>query len=1345
MECSFSHLLSGSFSFTAYFKQPKNRRRWRLLSALMLLTSLHPLSLPATYAATIQNSQEVTSTSAASYAVASTVPQSPNSIIAAFGTQLARATEAAASQPLPLTLAATTVTVRDSAGTSRQAPLFFVSAFQVNYLIPEGTASGTAQVTITSTLLNNDQVISRGTLRVASTGPAIFAANANGSGVPAALTGRLNASGVFNFDSQPPFEPDAANPGLLQPRPVDPGTDAQPAFLILYGTGLRNAPAGTVRVIIGGIEVIPDFIGVTPGFTGLDQVNVRIPTALRGRGRVDFSVVANGIASNSLTINIAGTTGTPPSITSFSINNGALAGQTLTINGSGFSTDMTRNIVRFGNAQARVISATATQMSIIVPFGAESGQVTLQTPQGEARTSSSFSVKTSISGIVQTTGTASTLPVPMENVTLRVLEDNISVRTSRQGVFIIPDVRPGQKTIAVDPGTTNSSPPFPSVTLKMNVANNRDNQMAQPVSMQQITGQGIPVGVGGPIAPPEPGRIRKRTPGNPLFASITDGNVTLDIPTGVRVEFPGGKSVGRVNLTKLEKSRLPAISLPSGVYSSTIVQITPIGAQFTPGASLSFPNPDPTRLNAGAKVDFYRYDEDEGKFIKRGTGTVSSDNARVVSDGRIVDEASYWFAAAAGGVTTVAGRVVDTLDFPLPGVKVTVNGRGDTTDENGGFIIPDVATAGGSQIQVEAVLPQQFGTPPRSISAPTQVVEGGVTNVGKIPMSDTNQPGLVLSPFALRISPQATTAAFSVTLTQPAPAGGLSVSLLSLDTSVATVPSSVTIPAGQTTASFNATRRGTGFTVIGATATLNGSAVDGISILVIPQAGPVLSAVTPNIVPVDKFVTISGTGFSGFPENNVAVILRNGTIENIADPDENEIVQDQSGRPALKVRIPSVTNGAAQIAVAVADNLTGIISELSTPLNLTITTNNVGAPVLTSLSPASGKPKDNVTINGSGFSTFPDSNFVIFRQNGLDIDAEVLQASTTQLVVRVPSILISQGSATVFVSTEALDGSESPASNALDFTVTANPVAPTTPTLSSIVNNQTGSASGRDGEFIRVQGANFGLNFFDMETGDPGNSDPFITILLFYQGGQLASFGAPFQVTNSSQFFAEIPSGLRAGQTQITAITFDLESGLISNESSPVTFNITVSSPLIIDEDEPNDSPETATFAPPYSIIQGNADSEDPGDLTVTIPGVVTDYTVQDLFSLSLTQNSNLQLVLDFEQARDLDLFIFNARPNANGGYTIVDYAANASGTRESISRSLPAGDYLIGVACDGPFSLYDLAVTVNNGTLAPPEPLSAASSENITHPARIESFAIRQTKDERIQKQWRPRPLKQQ
>jgi hypothetical protein len=123
--------------------------------------------------------------STASYAGGSFAAES---IVSGFGTDLATTTLQVGTQPLPVSLGGTSITVKDSAGISRPAPLIGVSPGQVNYLIPVQTALGPATVTVTS----GDGTVSSGTLMIVPVAPGLFSANFNGQGVAAA--GALRAS-----------------------------------------------------------------------------------------------------------------------------------------------------------------------------------------------------------------------------------------------------------------------------------------------------------------------------------------------------------------------------------------------------------------------------------------------------------------------------------------------------------------------------------------------------------------------------------------------------------------------------------------------------------------------------------------------------------------------------------------------------------------------------------------------------------------------------------------------------------------------------------------------------------------------------------------------------------------------------------------------------------------------------------------------------------------------------------------------------------------------------------------------------------------------------------------------
>lgn len=242
---------------------------------------------------TITNS--VASVSAASFLGAELAAES---IVSAFGVGLATSTVVADTTPLPTTLAGTTVKVRDSLGVERLAPLFFVSSSQINYLLPSGTATGTATITVTS----GNGTLSVGTVQIAPVAPGLFTANASGQGVPAAGVFRLKADGTQS--NEPVAQFDTAT-GRFVAVPIDLGPEGEQVFLILFGTGFRAASSlNNVTARIGGTNAEVLFAGSQGGFAGLDQTNLRIPRSLAGRGEVDVVLTVDGKPANTVRINI---------------------------------------------------------------------------------------------------------------------------------------------------------------------------------------------------------------------------------------------------------------------------------------------------------------------------------------------------------------------------------------------------------------------------------------------------------------------------------------------------------------------------------------------------------------------------------------------------------------------------------------------------------------------------------------------------------------------------------------------------------------------------------------------------------------------------------------------------------------------------------------------------------------------------------------------------------------------------------------------------------------------------------------------------------------------------------
>jgi uncharacterized protein (TIGR03437 family) len=241
----------------------------------------------------LTTARQATSVSAASYSAQAVATEG---IAAAFGTGLAVRTEAATTVPLPTRLGGTQVIVRDSAGVERYAPLFFVSANQVNYQIPAGTAPGTANVYFTS----DDGTVSAGSAQINNVAPSLFTANASGSGLPAAFIVRVR-NGVVTTEALYRFEGSS-----IVPNPIDLGPAGDTVALVLYGSGVRaRSSLSAVSVNVGGANAAVDYAGSVAGLIGLDQINAILPRSLAGRNAdVDVLMTVDGRMANTVRVPI---------------------------------------------------------------------------------------------------------------------------------------------------------------------------------------------------------------------------------------------------------------------------------------------------------------------------------------------------------------------------------------------------------------------------------------------------------------------------------------------------------------------------------------------------------------------------------------------------------------------------------------------------------------------------------------------------------------------------------------------------------------------------------------------------------------------------------------------------------------------------------------------------------------------------------------------------------------------------------------------------------------------------------------------------------------------------------
>jgi uncharacterized protein (TIGR03437 family) len=217
-----------------------------------------------------------TNTAYGTYAVA------PETIASSYGSNLAAVSLQASSQPLPTSLGGVSMTVTDANGGVFPASLFYVSSTQVNWLVPKGAAAGVATVTLAN---GSATTTYTGTVLISSTAPGLYSANQTGQGPAAAQV----------TDGQNYFNTSQCSGGKCTLTPID--VTAQP-YLVLYGAGIRGAAQANVSVKIGNIAVPVTYAGAQGAFAGLDQVNVSLPSTLKGRGQLVVTITANGQATN---------------------------------------------------------------------------------------------------------------------------------------------------------------------------------------------------------------------------------------------------------------------------------------------------------------------------------------------------------------------------------------------------------------------------------------------------------------------------------------------------------------------------------------------------------------------------------------------------------------------------------------------------------------------------------------------------------------------------------------------------------------------------------------------------------------------------------------------------------------------------------------------------------------------------------------------------------------------------------------------------------------------------------------------------------------------------------------
>lgn len=201
-------------------------------------------------------------------------PISPGEFIALFGTGLAQSLQIA-KPPYPSSLNNVSVLINN-----KPAPIYFVSATQINCLVPYSTQGPTATVVVQNAGAPSNSV----TVPVAPTAPGIFSLDQSGSG-PGAI---LHADFSLVNAAKPAVSGETVLIFLTGMGAVNPG--------VADGTAgganpLSKTTASPISVLFGGQPGTVIYSGLAPGFPGLYQMNVTLPSVIPFKGTLPVAIV----------------------------------------------------------------------------------------------------------------------------------------------------------------------------------------------------------------------------------------------------------------------------------------------------------------------------------------------------------------------------------------------------------------------------------------------------------------------------------------------------------------------------------------------------------------------------------------------------------------------------------------------------------------------------------------------------------------------------------------------------------------------------------------------------------------------------------------------------------------------------------------------------------------------------------------------------------------------------------------------------------------------------------------------------------------------------------------------
>ena len=356
---------------------------------------------------------------------------------------------------------------------------------------------------------------------------------------PSATTGAIKVSTGGREVAGPVFT--VTQPSSLTVAGINPSSGLTGIDVTLTGTGFSTTAALNIVKFNGATAAVKSATAT--------QLVVTVP-ANATTGTVSVQVGDKSVTGLTFTV----LTPAAPTLTSISSTSGKV-GSTVTLSGTGFSTTLSQNIVKFNGVVATVMNATSTSLTVTVPAEATSGDVTV-TVNGKTSAGVHFDVSVAVTSYNPASGSVGTSVV----ITGSGFDSNPSVNIVKFN------------------GVTAQVAEATATTLKVTVPSGA------------TTGT-ITVGIGANIAEGPVFTVTISTV-TVTVSTVPLGSDTLNLPRGIAFDLSGNLLIADQGNHRIMKLTTSGISLFAG--SGTRSMTGPVDGTF---ASAQFNSP------AGLSVD----------------------------------------------------------------------------------------------------------------------------------------------------------------------------------------------------------------------------------------------------------------------------------------------------------------------------------------------------------------------------------------------------------------------------------------------------------------------------------------------------------------------------------------------------------------------------------------------------------------------------------------------------------------------------------------------------------------------------------------------------------------------